>query len=158
MVPNLQPEAGSLSWRRRGAVSPWESWRDGMGAWGPYVWEWGSIRRRWLRVIAAIAWIGASFFFMPLDASLRKMKDAAPGVAGTSWQVHGGGFYEMSKYMLAPAALPDHLIWHKWQAYWTWISGFSLLCWVYYGQSSFFLIDPSVAALAPWQAALIGVC
>ncbi len=128
-----------------------------MGAWGPYIWEWGSILLRWLHVIAAIAWIGASFFFMHLDASLRKMKDAAPGVAGTSWQVHGGGFYEMSKYMLAPAALPDHLIWHKWQAYWTWISGFSLLCWVYYGQSSFFLIDPSVAALAPWQAALIGV-
>ena len=129
-----------------------------MGVWGPYVWEWGSILLRWLHVIAAIAWIGASFFFMHLDASLRKMKDMEPGVSGVSWQVHSGGFYEMSKYTLAPAALPDHLIWHKWQAYWTWISGFCLLCWVYYGQSSFFLIDPAVAALAPWQAALIGVC
>jgi uncharacterized membrane protein len=128
-----------------------------MAAWGPYVWEWVSILLRWLHVTAAIAWIGASFFFMHLDASLRKMQGMKPGVAGVSWQVHAGGFYEMSKYTLAPAALPDHLIWHKWQSYWTWISGFSLLCWVYYGQSSFFLIDPAVMALAPWQAALIGV-
>ncbi len=128
-----------------------------MAVWGPYIWEWGSILLRWLHVTAAIAWIGASFFFMHLDASLGKMQDMKAGVAGVSWQVHGGGFYEMSKYALAPAALPEHLIWHKWQSYWTWISGFSLLCWVYYGQSSFFLIDPAVMALAPWQAALIGV-
>ncbi len=128
-----------------------------MAAWGPYIWEWGSILLRWLHVTAAIAWIGASFFFMHLDASLRKMQDMKPGVSGVSWQVHGGGFYEMSKYTLAPAVLPEHLIWHKWQSYWTWISGFALLCWVYYGQSSFFLIDPAVMALAPWQAALIGV-
>jgi len=85
------------------------------------------------------------------------MKDMAPGVYGVSWQVHGGGFYEMSKYTLAPEVLPEHLIWHKWQSYWTWMSGFTLLCWVYYGQSTFFLIDPAVAALAPWQAAAIGV-
>jgi uncharacterized membrane protein len=63
----------------------------------------------------------------------------------------------MSKYTLAPPDLPDHLIWHKWQSYWTWISGFSLLCWVYYGQSTFFLIDPAVLPLAPWQAAAIGI-
>ncbi|MGO4870698.1 MAG: urate hydroxylase PuuD [Roseiarcus sp.] len=128
-----------------------------MAAWGPYIWEWGSILLRWLHVTAAIAWIGGSFFFMHLDASLRKMQDMKAGVSGVSWQVHGGGFYEMSKYTLAPALLPEHLIWHKWQSYWTWISGFSLLCWVYYGQSSFFLIDPAVMALTPWQAALIGV-
>jgi len=108
-------------------------------------------------VTAAIAWIGGSFFFMHLDASLRKMVDQKPGVAGVSWQVHGGGFYEMSKYTLAPPMLPDHLIWHKWQSYWTWISGFSLLCWVYYGQASFFLIDPAVLPLAPWQAAIVGI-
>ena len=63
----------------------------------------------------------------------------------------------MSKYTLAPPNLPDHLVWHKWQAYWTWISGFSLLCWVYYGQSTFFLIDPAVMPLAPWQAAAVGI-
>jgi len=116
-----------------------------MAAWGPYLIEWGSIILRWLHVTAAIAWIGGSFFFMHLDASLRKMVDQKPGVAGVSWQVHGGGFYEMSKYTLAPPMLPDHLIWHKWQSYWTWISGFSLLCWVYYGQASFFLIDALLA-------------
>jgi uncharacterized membrane protein len=128
-----------------------------MAAWGPYVWEWGSILLRWLHVTAAIAWIGASFFFMHLDAALRKMPGMKTGVAGVSWQVHAGGFYEMSKYTLAPAELPDHLVWHKWQSYWTWISGFSLLCWVYYGRSSVFLIDPAVAPLSPVQAAAIGV-
>jgi uncharacterized membrane protein len=128
-----------------------------MAGWGPYAWEWGSILLRWLHVTAAIAWIGASFFFMHLDGSLQKMARMNPGVYGISWQVHGGGFYEMSKYTLAPPDLPDHLIWHKWQSYWTWISGFSLLCWVYYGQSTFFLIDPAVLPLAPWQAALVGI-
>jgi len=128
-----------------------------MGAWGPYILEWGSILLRWLHVTAAIAWIGGSFFFMHLDASLRKREGLPKGVYGQSWQVHGGGFYEMSKYTLAPPSLPDDLIWHKWQSYWTWISGFSLLVWVYYGQSSFYLIDPAVLALQPWQAAAIGV-
>jgi len=128
-----------------------------MGALEAYGWEWGSALIRWLHVVAAIAWIGGSFFFMHLDASLRKRAGAAAGIAGTSWQVHGGGFYEMSKYTLAPAALPDDLVWHKWQSYWTWMSGFALLCWVYYGQSQLFLIDPAVMALAPWQAAGIGI-
>ena len=94
---------------------------------------------------------------MHLDASLRKERKMNPGVYGVSWQVHGGGFYEMSKYTLAPPNLPDHLVWHKWQAYWTWISGFGLLCWIYYGQSTFFLIDPAVLPLAPWQAAAVGI-
>src|SRR6202166_394076 len=128
-----------------------------MAAWAPYIMEWGSILLRWLHVTAAIAWIGASFFFMHLDASLRKERKMNPGVYGVSWQLHGAGFYEMSKYTLAPRNLPDHLIWHKWQAYWTWISGFGLLCWIYYGQSTFFLIDPAVLPLAPWQAAAVGI-
>ena len=128
-----------------------------MGALETFAWEWGSALLRWLHVTSAIAWIGASFFFMHLDASLRKRAGSDPGVEGVSWQVHGGGFYQMSKYSLAPASLPDDLIWHKWQSYWTWISGFALLCWVYYGQASFFLIDPAVMALEPWQAALIGI-
>jgi uncharacterized membrane protein len=128
-----------------------------MGAWGPYIVEWGSILLRWLHVTAAIAWIGGSFFFMHLDASLHKRKGQAEGVMGSSWQVHGGGFYEMSKYVNAPPSLPEDLVWHKWQSYWTWMSGFTLLCWVYYGQSSFFLIDPSVLPLQPWQAAVIGI-
>ena len=83
---------------------------------------------RWLHVTAAIAWIGGSFFFMHLDASLAEAAGAmAKGVSGVSWQVHGGGFYEMSKYTLSPPSLPDDLIWHKWQSYWTWMSGFVLL-------------------------------
>ena len=89
--------------------------------------------------------------------SLRKRASDDPALAGISWQVHGGGFYQMSKYLLAPASLPEHLIWHKWQSYWTWMSGFTLLCWVYYGQSQLFLIDPAVMALEPWQAAAIGI-
>ena len=128
-----------------------------MGALEAYAWEWGSALIRWLHVTAAIAWIGGSFFFMHLDASLRKRAGDDAALAGVSWQVHGGGFYQMSKYLLAPSALPEDLIWHKWQSYWTWISGFALLCWVYYGQSTYFLIDPAVMALQPWQAALIGV-
>jgi len=123
----------------------------------PYLLEWGSMLLRWLHVTAAIAWIGGSFFFMHLDATLKKSADDKEGVAGVAWQVHGGGFYEMSKYLLAPPKLPEHLTWHKWQSYWTWMSGFSLLCWVYYGQASFFLIDPGILPLQPWQAALIGV-
>ena len=129
-----------------------------MGALEAFGWEWGSALLRWLHVTAAIAWIGGSFFFMHLDASLRKRAGEDPAISGTSWQVHGGGFYQMNKYTLAPSSLPDELIWHKWQSYWTWISGFALLCLVYYGQASFFLIDPAVMPLAPWQAALIGVC
>jgi uncharacterized membrane protein len=128
-----------------------------MGALEALGWEWGSALLRWLHVTAAIAWIGGSFFFMHLDASLRKRAGDDPAIAGVSWQVHGGGFYQMSKYLLAPASLPEHLIWHKWQSYWTWMSGFALLCWVYYGQSTFFLIDPAVMPLEPWQAALIGI-
>ncbi len=128
-----------------------------MGALETYAWEWGSALIRWLHVTAAIAWIGGSFFFMHLDASLRKRAGDDPALAGVSWQVHGGGFYQMSKYLLAPATLPEDLIWHKWQSYWTWMSGFALLCWVYYGQSTFFLIDPAVMPLEPWQAAAIGI-
>ena len=128
-----------------------------MGALETFGWEWGSALLRWLHVIAAIAWIGGSFFFMHLDASLRKQAKDDPALAGISWQVHGGGFYQMSKYLLAPATLPEHLIWHKWQSYWTWMSGFALLCWVYYGQSQLYLIDPAVMALEPWQAAAIGI-
>ncbi len=147
VVGKPQAAAGILHlrrWRMRGAGG---DRRIAWGRGGRISGEWGSILLRWLHVTAAIAWIGGSFFFMHLDASLRKRADMTPGVSGVSWQVHGGGFYEMSKYTLAPPSLPDDLIWHKWQSYWTWISGFCLLCWVYYGQSSFFLIDPAVLPL-----------
>ena len=120
-----------------------------------YVTEWGSLLLRWLHIVTAMAWIGASFFFMHLDASLRATPTIARG--GVAWEVHGGGFYEMRKYLVAPEEMPPELTWHKWQSYWTWISGFSLLVWIYYGQSSLYLINPDVMPLAPWQAVLFGV-
>ena len=110
----------------------------------------GSMLLRWLHVTTAIAWIGSSFMFMHLDASLRKQKNMQP--ASMSWQVHGGGFYEMSKYTLAPAVMPDHL--DLAQTAVTWISGFSLSCWVYYGQSTFFLIDPRPCCRRPERRSL----
>lgn len=122
-----------------------------------YLLEWGSLLLRWLHVITAIAWIGSSFFFMHLDASLRATSDLSPRVGGVAWQVHGGGFYEMRKYLVVPERLPEELTWHKWQSYWTWISGFFLLVWIYYGQSSLYLIDPAVLALTPVAAAAIGI-
>ena len=122
-----------------------------------YLMEWGSLLLRWLHVVAGIAWIGASFFFMHLDATLKTAPDIPAGKGGHAWQVHGGGFYEMKKYMVAPDALPAELTWHKWQAYWTWISGFLLLVWVYYAQAELYLIDPEVLVLPKWQAALIGI-
>jgi len=122
-----------------------------------YLLEWGSLLLRWLHVIAGIAWIGSSFFFMHLDASIRPAPDIPAGKGGHAWQVHGGGFYEMKKYLVAPSFMPAELTWHKWQAYWTWFSGFFLLVWIYYAQSSLYLIDPAVMILPAWQAAGIGV-
>jgi uncharacterized membrane protein len=122
-----------------------------------YLLEWGSMLLRWLHVIAGIAWIGSSFFYMHLDASLKPVPGADKGVAGSSWQVHGGGFYEMKKFTVAPDFMPAELTWHKWQAYWTWFSGFFLLVWIYYAQSSLYLIDPAVMVLPAWQASAIGV-
>jgi uncharacterized membrane protein len=121
-----------------------------------YLHEWGSLLLRWLHIVAAMAWIGASFFFMHLDATLRTRPGMPPGQM-SAWQVHGGGFYEMRKYMVSPDGLPAELTWHKWQAYWTWISGFLLLVWVYYLQSELFLIDPAVMNLSPVAAGSIGL-
>jgi uncharacterized membrane protein len=120
-----------------------------------YLAEWGNLFLRWLHIIAAMAWIGSSFFFMHLDASLKKDPEIEKG--GAAWQVHGGGFYQMKKYMVAPAVMPEHLTWHKWQSYWTWISGFFLLCWMYYAQASLYLVDPSVMKLTGVQASLAGL-
>jgi uncharacterized membrane protein len=121
----------------------------------PLLVEWGGATLRWLHVITGIAWIGSSFYFMHLDASLRAVPDIAKG--GEAWEVHGGGFYQVRKYLIAPPGLPEHLIWHKWQSYSTWISGFFLLIWVYYAQSDLYLIDPEVMALSPLAASAIGI-
>ena len=107
---------------------------------------------RWLHVITAIAWIGSSFYFIALDLGLYRDRKLPSGADGEEWQVHGGGFYHIQKYLIAPKNMPDGLIWHKWQSYWTWISGFVLLVLVYYLGAEFYLIDPNVMDLATWQA------
>lgn len=123
----------------------------------PVLAEWGSLLLRWTHVITGIAWIGSSFYFMHLDASLKPAPGIAPGKGGAAWEVHGGGFYEVRKHLEAPPGLPRELIWHKWQSYATWISGFFLLVWVYYAQSELYLIDPAVRDLSALQGAAIGV-
>lgn len=119
--------------------------------------EWGSLLLRWLHVIAGICWIGSSFYFMHIDASLKQTSDIPPGKGGDTWEVHGGGFYQVKKYLVAPAQLPDKLIWHKWEAYTTWISGFFLLIWIYYFSADLFLIDPDVRQISPIVASAIGI-
>jgi len=123
----------------------------------PVLHEWGSLLLRWTHIITGMAWIGSSFYFMHLDASLRATPDIPQGKGGEAWEVHGGGFYQVKKYLVAPDFLPDDLIWHKWQSYATWISGFFLLIWIYYYQSSIYLIDPAVMDLKPFVAFAIGL-
>ncbi|WP_207539454.1 urate hydroxylase PuuD [Sabulicella rubraurantiaca] len=122
-----------------------------------FLWEWANLGLRWLHVITAIAWIGASFYFIALDNSLEAPKDGDPLVRGEQWSVHGGGFYYKRKYKGAPPALPKRLHWFKWEAYWTWISGFALFALIYWGQASTFLIDPAVADLPVWGAVLLSL-
>ena len=126
----------------------------------PYLTDWLNLLIRWLHVIAAIAWIGASFYFVLLDQSLEaptKVEDLRDGVGGELWEVHGGGFYHVKKYKVAPPVLPDHLAWFKWEAYTTWLSGFALMVVLYYLNARAYLIDPEVADLTPWQAVAISV-
>jgi uncharacterized membrane protein len=119
--------------------------------------EWLSFALRWVHVITAIAWIGSSFYFIALDLGLRKSPALPPGASGEEWQVHGGGFYHIRKYMIAPPELPEHLIWFKWESYSTWLSGFALLCAVYYGGAQFALIDGHVMDLTVPGAILISL-
>lgn len=111
--------------------------------------EWLSTIFRWLHVIAAMAWIGSSFYFIHLDLSLKPSANLPKRADGEAWQVHGGGFYQIVKYMVAPSHLPDELTWFKWEAYTTWLSGFVLLVVVYYLRADLFLIDKSVLNISP---------
>ena len=119
--------------------------------------EWGALLLRWVHIVAGIAWVGSSFYFMHVDAAMRPVAFGSKGADGEVWEVHGGGFYEVRKYLVAPASLPPELLWHKWESYATWLSGFSLLVWTYYFQASLFLIDPAILNIGPIVAALIGV-
>jgi len=115
---------------------------------------------RMLHVIAGIAWIGASFYFVRLDLAVRPPKereDAEAGVAGEFWGVHGGGLYHSQKYRLAPAEMPEPLHWFKWEAYTTWLSGFGLFVLLYYIDADLRLVDPAVADLEAWQAVALSV-
>lgn len=123
----------------------------------PFFADWLNLLIRWGHMIAGIAWIGTSFYFVALDFSLKRRQALPQGVAGEAWEVHGGGFYHVQKYMVAPAQLPDDLIWFKWEAYLTWVTGFLLLIVQYYLNATAYLIDPGVLPLAPWQAILISV-
>ncbi len=119
--------------------------------------DWLELGFRWLHVIAGIAWIGTSFYFIFLDLSLRRHADMPPGVGGESWNVHGGGFYLMRKYVVAPERLPEELHWFKYEAYFTWISGFALLAVIYYWGAESYLIDKEVLDLEPWEAIAISM-
>ena len=126
----------------------------------PYLRDVLDVCLRMLHVVAGIAWIGASFYFVRLDLALRPPKDARDaedGVAGEFWGVHGGGLYHSQKYRLAPSEMPEPLHWFKWEAYTTWLSGFALLVVLYYFDAELRLVDPAVADLASWQAIALSV-
>ncbi|RDC75473.1 cysteine desulfurase [Rhodovulum sp. 12E13] len=122
---------------------------------GPVLWEWAAFALRWLHVITAIAWIGSSFYFIALDLGLTKRAGQPAGVTGEEWQVHGGGFYHIQKYAVAPEHMPEHLTWFKWESYWTWLSGAALLVVLYWFGAELYLVDPGKADLPLWGAVAI---
>ena len=119
--------------------------------------DWLNLLLRWAHMVAGIGWIGASFYFVALDYSLKRRANTPDGVAGSVWQVHGGGFYHVEKYLVAPPQLPGDLVWFRWQAYLTWVTGFALLVVQFYLNASLWLIDPSKLALTPPVAVMISV-
>ncbi len=122
-----------------------------------FIVDWLNLAVRWAHLVVGIGWIGTSFYFIALDLSLRKRKHMNEGVSGTAWEVHGGGFYHVEKYLVAPKELPPDLVWYKWEAYLTWVTGFALLILQYYWHADAYLISPSVLSLLPSQAIIISV-
>ena len=119
------------------------------------MWDWMAFAVRWLHVITAIAWIGSSFYFIALDLGLKKAPHLPVGAHGEEWQVHGGGFYHIQKYLVAPANMPEHLTWFKWESYATWLSGAALLMIVYWVGGELYLIDAAKADISLMQGILI---
>ena len=117
--------------------------------------DWLGFAVRWLHVITAMAWIGSSFYFIALDLGLRKVPHLPVGAHGEEWQVHGGGFYHIQKYLVAPENMPEHLTWFKWESYSTWLSGAALLVLVYWAGAEMYLIDYDKIELSTFQAIAI---
>jgi uncharacterized membrane protein len=119
--------------------------------------EWLNIVIRLMHITFGIAWIGASFYFVFLENALNRTEDVRDELAGNLWAVHGGGFYYLEKYKVAPKTIPKHLHWFKYEAYFTWLSGFCLLFVVYYFNASAFLIDKNVLDITATQGILTGI-
>lgn len=119
--------------------------------------EWLNLLVRWIHFIVGVAWIGASFYFNWLENHLNRQPPQEKGIDGNLWAVHGGGFYHLKKFENGPDTLPEVLHWFKWEAYMTWVSGFTLLCIVYYYNAQAMMIDPSVLDISTMTAILIGI-
>jgi uncharacterized membrane protein len=119
--------------------------------------DWLNLLLRWAHLVVGIGWIGTSFYFIALDLGLRKNPKSPAGVYGEQWQVHGGGFYHVDKYTVAPPQLPENLVWFRWEAYLTWVTGFGLLCVQYYWNARAYLIDPTIMDLSPATAIAISL-
>lgn len=126
-------------------------------AWELHLMEWMNMVLRLMHFTFGIAWIGASFYFVFLENALNRTKDVRDELAGNLWAVHGGGFYYLEKYKVAPKTIPKHLHWFKYEAYFTWITGFCLLFVVYYFNASALLVDKNVLDISPLAATGIGV-
>ena len=126
-------------------------------AWESHLMEWMNIVLRLMHFTFGIAWIGASFYFVFLENALNRTKDVRDELAGNLWAVHGGGFYYLEKYKVAPKTIPKHLHWFKYEAYFTWVTGFCLLFVVYYFNASALLVDKNILDISPLAATGIGV-
>jgi uncharacterized membrane protein len=123
-----------------------------------HVIEWSNLLVRWIHFIVGVAWIGASFYFVWLENHLERNKPGLKeGIAGDLWAIHGGGFYYLNKFEVAPKKLPQTLHWFKWEAYATWLSGIVLMTIVYYVNAEVYMVDPDVAVITSWTAIGIGV-
>lgn len=122
-----------------------------------FIVDWLNLAFRWAHLVVGVGWIGTSFYFIALDLSLRKRQKMNEGVYGTAWEVHGGGFYHVEKYTVAPPSLPPDLVWYQWEAYLTWVTGFALLILQYYWHADAYLISRSVLPMLPIQAIVLSV-